>query len=339
MTRCLLVGCGGISRAWLNVIRDLPGIEVAGFVDLNPGAARERAAEAGVPGALTGSDLAAALSAVKPDVLLNCTTPEAHAATTVAGLRAGCHVLVEKPLADTKENAAAMLAAARESGKILAVTQNRRYQKGIRRLKRFLDSGALGRVGTVHSDFLIGAHFGGFRDAMRHVLLVDMAIHTFDAARLIVGADPAHVSCTEWNPAGSWYAHDASAAAVFEMADGCVYTYRGSWCAEGLNTSWECDWRIIGENGSVKWDGGDGFVAQVVAERGGFHSKWKEIEVPPATDADPDGGHGGVIREFFRCVAEGGVPETAAEDNVKSLAMVLAAVASAEAGRRVSVSW
>ena len=64
MTRCLLVGCGGISRAWLNVIRDLPGIEVAGFVDLNPGAARERAAEAGVPGALTGSDLAAALSAV-----------------------------------------------------------------------------------------------------------------------------------------------------------------------------------------------------------------------------------------------------------------------------------
>ena len=52
--------------------------------------------------------------------------------------------------------------------------------------------------------------------------------------RLLTAADPVSVYCHEWNPAGSWYDHDASAVAFFEMSDGLVYTYRGSWCAEGL---------------------------------------------------------------------------------------------------------
>ncbi len=55
---------------------------------------------------------------------------------------------------------------------------------------------------------------------MTHVLLLDMAIHTFDAARLISSADPVGVYCHEWNPAGSWYDRDASAAAIFEMSNG-----------------------------------------------------------------------------------------------------------------------
>ena len=81
-----------------------------------------------------------------------------------------------------------MVAAAQAAGKTYAVIQNRRYDPHIRRLRQFLDSGAIGDVTTVHCDFFIGAHFGGFRDHMQHVLLLDMAIHTFDAARLISGA-------------------------------------------------------------------------------------------------------------------------------------------------------
>ena len=92
---------------------------------------------------------------------------------------------------------------------------------------------------------------------MPHVLLLDMAIHSFDAARLFTGADPVSVYCQEWNPAGSWYDQDASAIALFEMSDGLVYTYRGSWCANGFPTKWECDWRFIGQNGTAIWDGGE----------------------------------------------------------------------------------
>jgi predicted dehydrogenase len=174
---------------------------------------------------------------------------------------------------------------------------------------------------------------------MRHVLLLDMAIHTFDAARLVSGADAKVVYCKEWNPPGSWYDHDASAVAIFEMTDDIVYTYRGSWCAEGLNTSWECNWRVIGTRGSVTWDGSDGFHAQVVAETGGFRSEMQDVELPLYEDNEgKTGGHAGLIREFVRCVQTGTLPETIDTDNIKSLAMVLGAIQSAESQQRVMLS-
>ena len=65
---------------------------------------------------------------------------------------------------------------------------------------------------------------------------------------------------------------DPLAVAIFEMTNGAVYTYRGSWCAEGLSTSWECDWRLIGSRGSALWDGGDRFRAQQVVKNAGLTS-------------------------------------------------------------------
>jgi predicted dehydrogenase len=174
---------------------------------------------------------------------------------------------------------------------------------------------------------------------MEHVLLLDMAIHTFDAARLIAGADPVAVYCKEWNPPGSWYDHDASAVAVFEMSEGLVYTYRGSWCAEGVNTRWECDWRVIGERGSVTWDGAEGFESQVVAKTGGFTSEWDEVTIPPLHPNDRTGGHAGQIADFVDCVRTGRVPETVASDNIKSLAMVFGAIESAGQGCSGPVAW
>ena len=171
---------------------------------------------------------------------------------------------------------------------------------------------------------------------MEHVLLLDMAIHSFDQGRLLSGADPLAVYCHEWNPAGSWYDHDASAHCIFEMSGGLVLNYRGSWCCEGLNTTWECDWRIIGEKGCVKWNGGGEFQAQTVAKTGSFFSEMETVTVPILDDAK-GGSHGGNIREFVDCVLNGGTPETTAADNIKSLAMVFGAIESADSGRRVAI--
>ncbi len=334
-TRAVLVGCGGISRAWLDAARGIPELEIVGLVDLNLPAAEAAAHKYGLEGAVLSTDLAATLERTSPDAVLNCTVPEAHYGVTLTALAHGCHVLGEKPLADSMAHAREMVAAAAQAGRVFAVIQNRRYDARIRRLRAFLESGALGRITTVNCDFYLGAHFGGFRDHMAHVLLLDMAIHTFDAARLITAADPVSVYCHEWNPAGSWYDRDASAVAVFQMTDGVVYTYRGSWCAEGLNTTWESDWRIVGEVGSARWDGAEGFQAQVAARTGTFISELRDVPLPPFDAGEKVGGHAGNIREFVRCVREGGTPETAAADNIKSLAMVFGAIESAEAGRRI----
>lgn len=339
VVRAVLVGCGGMSREWLNAAKQISDLQIVGLVDIVEEMAQKRAAEYELYHVVVGSDLTAVLNKTQPDVIFNCTIPEAHVSVAIEALAHGCHVLGEKPLADSMTHAHVILEAARRAHKTYAVTQNRRYHAGTRRLQAFLKTETLGPLTTVNSDFYLAPHFGGFREQMRHVLLLDMAIHTFDAARFLTGADPLAVYCKEWNPAGSWYRHDASAIAIFEMTNGIVYTYRGSWCAEGLPTSWQASWRIVGRNGSVLWDGNENMQAQIVAQPGGFITKYQDVAIAPYTSSEDTNGHLSLLREFLLCLQTGEIPETIADDNIKSLAMVFGAIESAETGKRVSITW
>jgi len=266
----------------VSAAKSLAGLEIAGLVDIRREAAEKLAAEFGLGGRVAiETDLGRALDRVNPDILFNCTVPEAHLPTSLAAFNRRINVLCEKPLADSMPHARRLVAAARKAKVVYAIMQNRRYDPNIRRVRSFLASGSLGRITTVNVDFYIGAHFGGFRDRMKHVLLVDMAIHTLDQARCLSRTDPVSVIAHEWNPPGSWYDHDASAVACYEMSGGSVLTYRGCWCAEGLNTTWEGDWRIVCEKGTLLWDGAGKIRAQKVARAAGFHSEWADVDVPP----------------------------------------------------------
>lgn len=333
--RIVQVGCGSISREWLSAVKNRSDAEFVGLVDINLEAAKKRAVEFGLTDVAIGADLKAMLAETKPDAVFDCTIPKTHRAVTTTALRHGCHVLGEKPMADTMANARAMAAIAEAAGKIYAVMQNRRYLPPMAALRRFLDSGAIGRITAVHCDYFMAPHFGGFRDDMQHPLVLDMAIHTFDQVRFLTKQDPLTVLAHEWNPPGSWYKGDAAAIAIFEMTNKMVYCYRGCWTAEGLNTPWESVWRIVGDKGSAIWDGGDIFRAQVVAGDEGLLHKGKDVEIPFDRNALPHVGHAGCIDEFIRCVLTGGVPQTICTDNIKSLAMVHGTIAGAGKGRRV----
>ncbi|TNC66619.1 Gfo/Idh/MocA family protein [Rubellimicrobium roseum] len=338
MLRAVMAGCGAMSNGWLRAIRETPAlaaeVEVVGLVDLDESVARARGAEHGldVP---VGADLGAMIDMVRPDAVFDLVVPPARAGVVELALARGCHVLSEKPLATSMEEARRLLAAAERAGRIHGVVQNRRHLPGIRRVRALLASGALGELTAIHSDFFIGAHFGGFREEMDHVLLLDMAIHTFDQARFLSGLDAARVYCRETNPQGSWYRHGAAAEALFDMERGVAFTYRGSWVAEGANTAWEASWRIVGTRGTVLWDGNEGIEAHRVAGGEGFFRPLEEVPVPE-TDL-PAEGHAGVILDFARALREGRRPLTDARDNIRSLAMVFGAIRSAEAGAPMPV--
>jgi predicted dehydrogenase len=338
--RIVIAGCGGMSNAWINAVKPLTDAKIVGLVDLVEAVADKRRAEHGLSEARTYTSLDAALTELKPDVVFDVTIPEAHSDNAILAFRHGCHVLSEKPMAHSLDAAQRALDAAQIAGRHYGVMQNRRYLRQARRVKQMLNNAQLGTLTTVHIDFFVGAHFGGFRDRMKHVLLLDMAIHTFDALRYLSGADALSVYCKEWNPAGSWYDHDASAVAIFEMSNGLVATYRGSWCAEGVNTSWESDWRFIGTNGSLRWDGGDGHSAEIVkgGAEPGFRLPYDALPLPDIDTSTVEHGHASCIHEFLRCVRTGEMSLTHAADNIKSLAMVFGAIESAESGRTVAIS-
>jgi len=334
--KVVLAGCGSISEVWLEATADFRDIEYVGFVDLNP----ERAASCRnkyAPDALTGTDLRKVLESTDPDIVFDCTVPRARYQVVTTALNFGCNVLGEKPLAESMEDAKKIVQTAQESGKVYTVIQNRRYDKNIIHFRKELKTEKIGILTALHADFFIGAHFDGFRNQMEHPLLIDMSIHTFDQARFITGKDPETVYAYEWNPRGSWYQHPASAVCIFEMNDGIVFTYRGSWCAEGLNTSWECDWRAIGDNGSIIWDGRDTIKGEVPVGPVNLIREKKELQLGEAAKLDFPG-HAGVIRDFLDSLQNKTIPQTICSDNIKSLAMVHAAVKSAETGKKVKIN-
>ena len=338
----VLAGCGAMSKGWLSALADhdlLKGrVRIVGLVDLDRTVAEQRAAEFNLGDVVIGSDLDAVLAQTKPDLLFDVAIPPARESIVTTGLRHGCHVLSEKPMATSIAAGRALVQQAAAAGRVHAIVQNRRFIAGVRRIKRLLDSGALGELTALHCDFFVGAHFGGFREQMDNVLLLDMAIHTLDAARFMAGKTPEAVYCLETNPRGSWYAHGAAANAIFEFSDDVVFNYRGSWSAEGANTSWESAWRIVGTKGTLLWDGGDNFEAKVVSGDSGFFRDLADLAVPEPENADQTHGHASVIAEFLNAIEGGRAPETASNDNIKSLAMVFAAIESAKTRQRVIIA-
>ncbi|MBX9458375.1 MAG: Gfo/Idh/MocA family oxidoreductase [Rhizobium sp.] len=337
----VICGCGSMARGWLKAISDhtdlASRVKIVGLVDLDPTTARKLAEQCGLGDIPIFQDLDQALTELKPDLLFDIVIPAARLAVVETGLRHGCHVLSEKPMASSLAEGRVLIEKAQVAGRIHAVVQNRRYISGVRRLRAFIESGAIGALTGLHADFFIGAHFGGFREDMDNVLLLDMAIHTFDAARFMSAKVPEAVYCHETNPEGSWYRTGASAFAIFEMSDAVRFTYRGSWCAEGANTSWESQWRINGTRGTVLWDGAERFDAHRVAADEGFLRDQQAVSVPAIVNVSETEGHASVIRAFLEAIAEGRAPETGAEDNIRSLAMVMGAIESARTGQRVMI--
>lgn len=322
MKNVIVVGAGGMGRAWMDTIAQRADTRVSAIVDVMPGAARAAADARGwdVPAV---TDLSDALSPGDADLLLNVTIPEAHLEVTTASLRAGIPVLSEKPVTPTVYEALVLAGLSDATGVLLATSQSRRHSPGIRSFREALRS--LGGVGQLDVQFFQNPRFGGFRDDMDHPLLVDMAIHQFDQARYILDADPVSVYCEAFNPRWSWYRGDAAAQAVFRFADGSRFAYTGSWCADGLTTSWNGSWRGSAAGGSARWDGEVEVVSQL-----------RDAE-PVAIDLGQGGeGLDAALTEFVTALDGGPSPSGEIHRNVWSLAMVEAAVESSRLGAPVS---
>ncbi|OAS82579.1 MULTISPECIES: Gfo/Idh/MocA family protein [Metabacillus] len=332
--KIVVAGCGGMSNTWLDYAESRKNAEIVGLVDVNIDAARGMAERRSldVP---AFSDLSQAIKETNANLVFDVTIPAAHKHIVTTAFEAGCNVFGEKPMAESLEDAKAVLHMSQKTGKKYSVMQNRRYLKQIRAFQHLLSSEVIGKVGSIHADFFLGPHFGGFRDVMDNPLIVDMAIHTFDQARFITGADAISVYCHEYNPPGSWYNGNASAICIFEMNDGSVFTYRGSWCAIGMQTSWEADWRVTGSKGSARWDGNRLPVYEVID-----HSQPTDFIDPIKTEEvqsnwEGQEGHWGCLDEMFASLEENRLAETDCSDNIKSMEMVFGAVESAKTGKKI----
>ncbi|KHK96420.1 oxidoreductase [Microbacterium mangrovi] len=319
--RLVVVGAGVMGRHWMRIVSETPAAQLVGVVDLDTEAAAQAAAASGAD-VISGASLTAVAAETGADAVIDVTAPQAHRAVNVEALRAGLPVLCEKPIAPTVAETMALVAAAELTGQLLMTSQSRRYYPALARLKGM--AATLGDIGIVTTEFFKAPHFGGFRDEMDDPLLVDMAIHAFDVARYLLGAEATSVDCRSFNPSWSWYRGDAAASADFAFDGGARYVYTGSWCSPGLETSWNGTWRISGENGTAAWDGeGEPVSDPAVVPADGPVTARSEIA--------------GALDEFVRALRTGGIPSGEVHSNIHTIAMVEGAVRSARTGHRVAL--
>ena len=146
----VLVGCGAVAsqlyRKPLQKLERQGVLHVTALVDSN----REHAEglRAKFRSATVYNDLKLALESQRPDLTLILTPPHLHCQQAVLALEHRSHVLCEKPLAASTAHGAEMVSAARENDRILAVGMIRRFFPAFAQLKRLLDAGELGEIGS-----------------------------------------------------------------------------------------------------------------------------------------------------------------------------------------------
>jgi UDP-N-acetylglucosamine 3-dehydrogenase len=179
-----VIGLGAMGRNHVRVWGEsVTGVELVAIMDPE---ARTLAAVAEGRSVHAYADPERMLAEEDLDLVSVVSPTSHHLAGTLVALRAGAHVLVEKPIAGTRHEAEQMIATAAECGRMLTVGHIERFNPAIRELHRLLAAGELGRVFVIQATRL-----GPFPDRIRDVgVVLDLAPHDLDIMRMLTGSDP-----------------------------------------------------------------------------------------------------------------------------------------------------
>lgn len=186
--RLALVGCGRISQVHFQTIAREPRAQLVAVADTDQKAAKSSGEAFGVP---AFADLRSLLPATKPDAVILCTPPDTHRSLAEAALSNGAHVLCEKPLTLSVEDARAMVAAAQRAGRCLMMASKFRYVQDIVHAKGMIQSGILGEVILFENEFCSHVDMKNRWNAVRNVsgggVLIDNGSHSVDIFRYLIG--------------------------------------------------------------------------------------------------------------------------------------------------------
>ncbi|HHX65115.1 MAG TPA: Gfo/Idh/MocA family oxidoreductase [Chloroflexi bacterium] len=263
-----IIGAGNIAQSvHIPGYRAQEGVEVVSICDILPGRAAEVASRHGIPRSYDSYE--EMLAAEDLDAVSVCTPNFAHAAATVAALRAGVNVLCEKPMAMCVAEGKEMVAAARESGRLLQIGLNWRFTTEAQTLKRFIEAGELGDIYYGEATCLRRRgvpSWGVFtrKDLQGGGALIDIGVHTLDHTMWLMGCPrPVAVMGATYtafgkregifNPWGPWdptrFDVDDMGVALIRFDNGATLMLKAAWAAHIEKTTTET--RILGTEGGA----------------------------------------------------------------------------------------
>ena len=317
LVKVAIVGAGGMGRAWKNALETVPDTNVRMFVDPLIGTDHEAPWLADYPATLQAQDLSSLTDEI--DAVVVTALSPAHTEIVRTALERGYHVIVEKPFVTSLEDAQALVALADQRHKTLMVSQNYRFFPGPQRVREIAQNGDYGPICAVAGQFWCDWPGKPYQHEMLHPMALEMAIHHFDLARAMFGAEAVSGHVEEWNPAWSPYRMGGALEALFRMATAestFPFLYTGGLVGRAPRTPWGGLWRFEFERATL--------VADVIDESYGLYLATEAGYERLCDFGDDSMSLAKSFQHFKTCVETNTEPWSSGRDNLGTLALALA---------------
>lgn len=335
-----IIGCGRIAQ-WRHIPEYAANdqVRLTAFYDLDWSRADALARQYGGRAYRRVEEL---LADPDVDAVSVCTANNAHASLSVAALRAGKHVLCEKPMATTMEDCMAMVRVAENSGKVLMIGHNQRLDPAHVLAHDLIAQGTIGKILTFRACF---AHGGpepgavdpaGFFDRRRAAMgvMADLGIHKTDLIHFLTGQRVVRttaraVTLDKRDAAGNLVGVDDNTICIFELSGGAIGSVTASWTNYGPE---ENTTELYGTLGRLRLYMDPDYPLEL-SLRTGETRRYSADEIWNGRPRNSTG----VIDAFVRSMAEGTRPPVTARSALESMRAVFASMESARTGRGVEI--
>ena len=326
MYRIAVVGCGRIAPAHLEGLKLLPErAEVVAICDMNDKLRSERQAAYNIPKGI--SSVEELLDWGEFDIAAILTPPDVRAEICMPILKAGKHMLVEKPFNHSLEEARHIVETAEDVGVTLAVNQNFRWIPPAPRLRESILSGALGKVLSVTLiDTVWRDESRGWRNTTDKLALSVMGVHWLDRIRWITGDEGIGIYTGSLASGILTSKGEDITSTVINLRSGAVATLVHHWASRsrGFNNSLQID----GTDGSVIWRGEE--LIWIDSNGGRRKEAVAGGDMPSFMAAS--------WIELIDAIDEARTPHHSGGDNLRTVALLEGAYRSAAEGRAVKIT-
>ncbi|BFL47684.1 gfo/Idh/MocA family oxidoreductase [Lactonifactor longoviformis] len=343
MIKVGVIGCGKIAQ-----VRHLPeyaenkDAQIAAVFDLCRERAEEVAARYGARAYDSYSEL---LADPDIDAVSVCAANAAHCEITVAALKAGKHVLCEKPMAITLEECERMVETAKETGKYLMVGHNQRLTKAHAKAKELLVKGEIGSILTFRTAFghsgpetwAIDSKSIWFFDKKMAAFgaMADLGIHKTDLIQYLTGHRVEEVMAVtatldKKDASGKKIGVDDNSVCIYKMDNGIVGTMTASW----TNYGEEENWTVLYGTEGVMHIYEDPKYSIIIEKKDASRVYYQADQIQTNSSQTKSG----IIDAWISCLTEGREPEISGEEALSAMRAVFAALESAETGKAVKTA-
>lgn len=341
--RYALIGCGRISPNHIEAAKN-NGLEIAAICDIVPEYMAEKAERFSLPESVRRyTDYRQMLAEEKPELVAVATESGKHAAIAMDCINAGCHVIIEKPIALSIEDADRIIALAKEKGVLVCANHQNRFNKSVQYIRKALEAGRFGRLlhGTAHirwnrgQDYYTQAPWRGTWEQDGGALM-NQCIHNIDLLRWMMGDEIDEVFAYTDNLKHPYIEAEDLGMALVKFRNGSYGIIEGTTNVYPQNL--EETLYLFGENATVKAGG----KSVNIIEEWRFADQIDDPDYVKATyHENPPNvygyGHTPLYADMIDAIRTGRQPYVTGEDGKRALELVLAIYRSAAEGRPVKL--